>query len=98
MSAALQQISETREALQGALAQRDWQAIGELDLACRACVEAVLSDAPADDAELRSGLEGLLGVYQELLEVTASERKAVVDEMMQIRQAKNAAKVYHLFG
>ena len=34
----LQRIQETREALIAALAERNWDAIGELDLACRECV------------------------------------------------------------
>ena len=39
MSHALQRIDETREALIGALADRNWDAVGELDLGCRACIE-----------------------------------------------------------
>lgn len=34
MSQALQKIDETREALSEALAERNWGAIGELDLGC----------------------------------------------------------------
>ncbi|ROL81919.1 flagellar protein FliT [Pseudomonas protegens] len=98
MSAVLQRIEETREALVGALAERNWQAIGELDLACRSCMEDVLSEAQVDEAALRDNLEELLGVYRQLLEVATGERQAIVDEMSQITQAQNAAKVYHLFG
>ncbi|MDY7563988.1 flagellar protein FliT [Pseudomonas sp. RTC3] len=98
MSAVLQRIEETREALVGALAERDWEAIGQLDLACRACVDDVISEAPLNETEVRSNLERLLGVYRQLIEVATDERQAIVDEMTQIRQAKNAAKVYHLFG
>ncbi|WP_025132276.1 hypothetical protein [Pseudomonas sp. PH1b] len=98
MSAVLQRIEETREALVGALAERNWQAIGELDLACRSCMEDVLGEAQVDEVALRDNLEELLGVYRQLLEVATGERQAIVDEMSQIQQAKNAAKVYHLFG
>ncbi|WP_122869148.1 flagellar protein FliT [Pseudomonas viridiflava] len=98
MSVALKRIEETREALVGALAERDWAAIGKLDLACRECVEAVVSDAPEDEPALRSNLEMLLGVYRQLIDVAAGERQAIVDEMAQIQNAKNATKVYHLFG
>jgi flagellar protein FliT len=98
MSAVLQRIEETREALVGALAERDWEAIGQLDLACRACVDDVISEAPLNETEVRSNLERLLGVYRQLIEVATDERQAIVDEMTQIQQAKNAAKVYHLFG
>ncbi|MEB0041422.1 MULTISPECIES: flagellar protein FliT [unclassified Pseudomonas] len=98
MSLALQRIEETREALVGALAERDWNAIGQLDLACRACVDDVISESPLDETAVRSNLEELLGVYRQLLEVATGERQAIVDEMSQIQHAKNAAKVYHLFG
>ncbi|KAB0511474.1 MULTISPECIES: flagellar protein FliT [Pseudomonas] len=98
MSQALQRIDETREALMGALADRNWDAIGELDLGCRHVIDEVLSEAPVDEDALREKLEGLLAVYQQLLEVTTGERQAIFEEMSQINQAKNASKVYHLFG
>ncbi len=98
MSQALQRIEQTREALIDALAERDWDAIGELDTACRECVDEVLSEAPVDEEAVRTNLESLLAVYQDLLTATMGERQAIVDEMSQITQAKSAAKVYHLFG
>ena len=94
----LQRIQETREALIDALAERNWDAIGELDSACRVCVENVLDEAPLDVAVLRENLEGLLVVYRMLLEAATDERQSVVEQMGQINQAKNASKVYHLFG
>jgi hypothetical protein len=97
MSAALKRIEETREALVGALAERDWETIGKLDLACRACVEDVISADTPNEPELRSNLEELLTVYRQLIDTATGERQAIVDEMTQISQAKNAAKVYHLF-
>ncbi len=98
MSHALHRIEETREALVDALAARNWDAIGELDAACRECVDDALSEAPVDEELLRANLEGLLAVYKELLTATMGERQAIVDEMSQISQAQKAAKVYHLFG
>jgi KaiC/GvpD/RAD55 family RecA-like ATPase len=98
MSAALKRIEETREALVDALAERDWDAIGKLDLACRACVDDMISEATPNEPELRSNLEELLTVYRELITTATDARQAIVDEMTQIQQAKNAAKVYHLFG
>ncbi|WP_095080155.1 flagellar protein FliT [Pseudomonas sp. Irchel s3h17] len=98
MNPALQRIEQTREALIGALAERNWQTIGELDVACRACVDDVLSEAPLDEQALRENLESLLAVYKQLLEVAMGERQAIVNEMTQINQAQNATKVYHLFG
>lgn len=94
----LQRIQETRDALINALAERNWEAIGELDLACRQSVESVLDEAPVDEAILRENLEGLLVVYRMLLEAATGERQQLVDQMSQINQAKNASKVYHLFG
>jgi hypothetical protein len=98
MSLVLQQIADTRQALVSALADRNWEAIGELDLACRSCMEDVMAEASLDEDALRDNLEELLHVYRQLLEVAMGERQAIVDEMSQITQARNAAKVYHLFG
>jgi len=98
MSHALQRIDETREALIGALAERNWDAIGELDLGCRNVIEEVLSEVPVNEDVLREKLESLLAVYQQLLEVTTGERQAIFEEMSLINRAKNASKVYHLFG
>ncbi|WP_282353874.1 flagellar protein FliT [Pseudomonas sp. PS01303] len=98
MSLVLQRIANTRESLISALADRNWEAIGELDLACRSCMEDVMAEASLDEEALRDNLEELLHVYRQLLEVAMGERQAIVDEMSQITQARNAAKVYHLFG
>ena len=98
MSRVLQRISDTRVALVTALAERNCEASGELDLACRSCMEDVLSEASLDEVALRDNLEELLHVYKQLLEVAMGERQAIVDEMSQITQAQSAAKVYHLFG
>ncbi|MNF16385.1 hypothetical protein D3C80_2193750 [compost metagenome] len=61
-------------------------------------MEDVLSEPSVDEAALRDNLEELLGVYKQLLEAATGARQAIVDEMSQITQAQNAAKVYHLFG
>ena len=98
MSVVLERIEQTREALLGALNSRDWEAISELDVSCRLCVDDLLAEASVNEAVLRSSLEELLGVYRQLIEVASDERQSIVDEMTQIRQAKNAAKVYHLFS
>ncbi|MDD2048782.1 flagellar protein FliT [Pseudomonas putida] len=98
MSVVLERIEQTREALLGALASRDWEAISELDVNCRLCVDDVLAEASVNEEVLRSSLEELLRVYRQLIEVASDERQTIVDEMTQIRQAKNAAKVYHLFS
>ena len=79
------------------LAERNWDAISELDMGCRVWIDEVLTEAPVDEGALREKLESLLAVYQQLLEVTTGERQAIFEEMSQINQAKNASKVYHLF-
>ena len=98
MSHALQKIDETREALSEALAERNWGAIGELDLGCRALIDAALNEDSADEAAIRAKLEDLLSVYQQLLEATTGERQAIFEEMSQFNRAKHASKVYHMFG
>ncbi|MCU1778132.1 MULTISPECIES: flagellar protein FliT [unclassified Pseudomonas] len=98
MSHALQRIDETREALVDALAHRNWDAIGELDMGCRAVIDEALNNAPVDEDALREKLQSLLAVYQQLLEVTTGERQAIFEEMSQINRAESASKVYHLFG
>ncbi|WP_339432610.1 MULTISPECIES: flagellar protein FliT [unclassified Pseudomonas] len=98
MSLVLQRIADTREALVTALAERNWEAIGELDLACRSCMEDVMAEAALDEDALRNNLEELLHVYKALLEAAMGERQAIASEMSQITQAQKAAKVYHLFG
>jgi hypothetical protein len=97
MSKVIERIEQARDELRAALVSRDWQAVGELDLQCRICVEEVLAEALSNEAAVRSSLEDLLAVYGQLIEVASGERQAIVDEMTQIRQAKSAAKVYHLF-
>lgn len=98
MSLVLQRIEQTRDALVGALAERNWEAIGRLDLACRTCMEDVLGEPEVDEAALRSNLEALMGVYRQLLEAATGERQSIANEMSHLHQSQNAAKVYHLFG
>ena len=98
MSEVIERIEQTREALLAALDSRDWEAIGELDLECRICVDDVLAEASLNEDAVKGSLEQLLGVYRQLIDIASGERQSIVDEMTQIRQAKNAAKVYHLFS
>ncbi|ANY88690.1 MULTISPECIES: flagellar protein FliT [Pseudomonas] len=98
MSEVIERIEQTREALLAALDSRDWDAIGELDLECRICVDDVLAEASLNEDAVKGSLEQLLGVYRQLIDIASGERQSIVDEMTQIRQAKNAAKVYHLFS
>lgn len=98
MSVVLERIDTTRQALLGALASRNWEVIGDLDIECRLCVEDVMAEASVNEVALRAALEELLAVYRQLIEVASDARQSIVDEMTQIRQAQNASKVYHLFS
>ncbi|WP_313429378.1 flagellar protein FliT [Pseudomonas sp.] len=98
MSDVIARIEQTRQLLLTALEKRDWDAVGELDLNCRLRINDVLGEAHGQEADVRDSLEQLLVVYRQLIEVASGERQSIVDEMTQIRQAKNAAKVYHLFS
>ncbi|MFP5428935.1 MAG: hypothetical protein ACLGJA_24600, partial [Gammaproteobacteria bacterium] len=60
MSEVIERIEQTREALLAALAGRDWDAVGELDLECRLCVEDVLAEASQNEGAVRASLEQLL--------------------------------------
>lgn len=95
---ALQQIENTRLALSEALQVRDWAAIGELDLACRALMDELLREDQDDEAEIRANLEALMAVYRQLIDVASDERQSLVARMSNINQAKHATKVYHLFS
>nr|WP_232961343.1 flagellar protein FliT [Pseudomonas putida] len=94
----MQRLDDTCDALLGALGERDWDTIAKLDVACRTCIDEVLAVHAYDKGLLRVKLEGVMEVYRSLIEVTTGERQAIADEMMQINQAKNASKVYHLFS
>nr|WP_225778687.1 flagellar protein FliT [Pseudomonas sp. Marseille-Q3773] len=98
MSEVIARIEHTRELLLAALANRDWEAVGELDLECRLRISEMLTEAKGNEADVSASLEQLLSVYRQLIEVASGERQTLVDEMTKIRQAKNAAKVYHLFS
>ncbi|QHG66282.1 flagellar protein FliT [Pseudomonas putida] len=98
MNDVISRIEQTRQLLLTALEKRDWDAVGELDLECRLRINDVLGEAQGQEADVRDSLEQLLDVYRQLIDVASGERQSIVDEMTQIRQAKNAAKVYHLFS
>ena len=97
MSEVIARIEQTRDMLLAALADRDWEAVGELGLECRLRIGDMVSEAKGNEADVSASLEQLMVVYRQLIEVASGERQSLVDEMTKIRQAKNAAKVYHLF-
>jgi len=97
MSEVIARIEQTREMLLAALAERNWEAVGELDLECRLRIGDMVSEAKGNEADVSARLEQLMAVYRQLIDVASGERQSLVEEMSKIRQAKNAAKVYHLF-
>jgi flagellar protein FliT len=94
---ALERIEYTRAALSDALAVKDWTAISQLDLQCRACLDGLFDGGALDPVVLRHNLESLLALYRQLVDASRGERQAVVDELKQVRQGQSASKVYQLF-
>lgn len=93
-----QRVSAARVALADALAREDWKAVAELDLECRACVEAVLSESGIDRDQVREDLEGLLELYRSLVADVSEARQAIAREMSEYRKATSQAKVYSIFS
>jgi len=93
---ALQKIELTRNALQDALANEDWETITALDLECRSCLDRILEEKGVDEQVLRENLEGLLVLYRQLVDATTSARQAIAAQMAQARQGYQAARVYQL--
>ncbi|MCY1289571.1 hypothetical protein D9M68_204750 [compost metagenome] len=98
MNPSVQFLEETGSALRAALANRDWSAIGELDLQCRQAVEDAMVEPARDDGQLRARMGELLELYRELVAVCQEEQKRLAGELIQLNQAKQGAKVYQLFG
>jgi flagellar protein FliT len=98
MSLAFQRLQETGSALRSALASQDWAAIGELDLQCRQVVDEAMVEAVADEETLRLRMQELLDLYHELVAVCQAEQKRLAQEMRQLNQSQQGAKVYQLFG
>ncbi|NLY14217.1 MAG: flagellar protein FliT [Gammaproteobacteria bacterium] len=94
----VEQLQNTSTALRDALAQQDWQAVGELDLQCRQAVDSAMSDPQQNSDELRERMQELLGLYRELVSVCQAEQQRIASELRQMNQSKQSAKVYQMFG
>lgn len=92
------QLQHTSTALRDALAQQDWQAIGELDLQCRQAVDCAMADPHQQNDRLRERMQELLDLYRELVSVCRIEQQRIANELRQIQQSKHSAKVYQMFG
>jgi flagellar protein FliT len=98
MSPAVQLLETTGSALREALATQDWSAIGTLDLQCRQAVDEAMVEAGRDEAELRLRMQVLVDLYRELVLVCQSEQQRLAQELLQLNQSQQGAKVYQLFG
>lgn len=98
MNASVQRLEETGSALRDALARQDWSAIGELDLQCRQLVEQAMQEPDRDQASMRQRMEELLELYRQLVSLCQAEQRRLRDELVQLNQSRQGAKVYQLFG
>lgn len=98
MSSSVQRLQETGSALRTALANKDWTAIGDLDLQCRQAVDEAMVEAVLDEDVLRTRMQELLDLYRELVGVCQAEQQRLANELLQLNQSKQGAKVYQLFG
>ncbi|MBA1184903.1 flagellar protein FliT [Stutzerimonas nitrititolerans] len=90
----IQSITALKASLQEALAQQDWEAMGELDRQCRALVaEAAVGDASGDPA-LREQLEELSRLYVVLQQAARTERDRVASELTRLNQSKQVNQAY----
>ncbi|WP_312928593.1 flagellar protein FliT [Stutzerimonas nitrititolerans] len=90
----IQSIAALKASLQEALAQQDWEAMGELDRRCRALVaEAAVGDASGDPA-LREQLEELSRLYVVLQQAARAERDRVAGELTRLNQSKQVNQAY----
>jgi hypothetical protein len=98
MSPAVQLLETTGSALREALATQDWSSIGTLDLQCRQAVDEAMVETGRDEAELRLRMQELVDLYRELVLVCQSEQQRLAQELLQLNQSQQGAKVYQLFG
>lgn len=98
MSTAVQLLEDTGAMLRDALQRKDWEAIGVLDNQCREAVEEAMVEPLVDEVLLRERMESLLDLYRQLVDACRSEQGRIADELVQLNQSRQAAKVYQLFG
>lgn len=98
MNSPVQRLEQTGTALRAALANQDWSAIGELDAQCRQAIDEAMVEAVVDEELLRTRMQDLLELYRELVGVCQAEQRRIAQELVQLNQAQQGAKVYQLFG
>ena len=97
MSSSMQRLEATGNALRDALARQDWTMIGELDAQCRQAVDEAMVEAVRDEDALRERMQELLDLYRELVMMCQSEQRRLANELVQLNQSQQGAKVYQLF-
>jgi flagellar protein FliT len=98
MTSTVQRLEKTGCALRRALASQDWTAIGELDVQCRQAVDEAMVESSNDEDTLRVRMQDLLDLYRELVNVCQAEQQRLAQELVQLNQSQQGAKVYQLFG
>ncbi len=98
MSPSVRLLEATGSALRDALTRGDWSVIGELDHRCRQAVEDAMVEPRENEIELRARMDELLGLYRELVAVCQAEQRRLGNELLQLQQSRQGAKVYQLFG
>lgn len=94
----VEQLQHSSTALRNAFTRSDWQALVALDLECRDAVERAMADPHQSADMLRDRMQELLALYREIVGRCQVEQQAIADELRQIQQSKNSAKVYQMFG
>ena len=61
-------------------------------------VDSAMSDPHQNSDELRERMQELLDLYHEMVSICQGERQRIADELRQINQSKQSAKVYQMFG
>lgn len=98
MNSPVQRLEQTGTALRVALTNQDWSAIGELDAQCRQAIDEAMVEAVLDEELLRTSMQDLLALYHELVTVCRAEQQRICNELVQLNQTRQGAKVYQMFG
>jgi len=98
MITSVQRLQDTGTAMRDALATRNWAVIAELDMQCRQVVDEAMVESASDEDALRMRMQELLDLYRELVDVCQAEQHRLAQELIQLNQSQQGAKVYQLFG
>ena len=96
----LARIRELQTELSSAVDSENWDRLGELDLGCRELFEGVHPDQfPTNEqAELVGELEQFVAFHRSVREACIRQQHVSVDQLEQLRGARQAADVYGEIG